>query len=343
MNKPNVVSPVRTTRVSYTPGGNPSTQGEWTTLLGNNSQDATEKTKRRKSSRKGVKGTKHQDNVTPSQEKLNIQPDENPAGPSHNNTNQLLADGASANLPPSSSDKRTPSEHSSTSTRRRRASSSSSDRTSYNGSPPPKRRRSSNKDEKLKNLSNDVQKLTTIVTSLVQANKPSTSENIGESNACEISYSSNLQAGAHLLAKTREKILNDKYIDFYDILFPETEGNYSMTMNTFSTKPAVDFIPKRRRALREHEWSVAFDDFVAIFGTTKPDQLTGLMTYGKFIKKLMLKGHNWSLYDCQFRKDREHSLCPWSTIRVDLQITASERQSTSYTSSFHKTYCRGTL
>lgn len=105
--------------------------------------------------------------------------------------------------------------------------------------------------------------------------------------------------------------------------------------------PTLSFAPKHRRKLSENEWSRAFDDFLATYSAKYPHLLQDVISYGKFIKELMNKGMNWHLYDAQFRRDREKSLCKWTTIRIDLQISASyptkqlleKRQTTSKSAS----------
>ena len=57
-----------------------------------------------------------------------------------------------------------------------------------------------------------------------------------------------------------------------------------------------------------------------------PEQLQDLLTYSKYIKKLMAAGDQWQYYDHHFRLDREHSLYSWSQIRIDLQLDAARNR-----------------
>lgn len=144
-----------------------------------------------------------------------------------------------------------------------------------------------------------------------------------------VSFSSGLSAGDNLSDKIRNKIWNNKYIDFYHILYPETEDTYAFSMNDSGTAPTLELLPKKRRPLTDKEWCKAFDDFLAVYTKKYPNEIQDLISYGKFIKQLMNCGHNWFMYDTQFRKDREFSLCKWTTLRVDLHFTATNTPSTS--------------
>jgi len=163
----------------------------------------------------------------------------------------------------------------------------------------------------------------------------------------EISYTSGLKAGDNLPTKLVNKIWRHEYVDFYSLLYPNSEDEYQFAIGRRETFPTLNLTPKKRRALTEREWSTAFDDFVAIYCRKHPADLQDLLTYGKFIKTLMNTGDNWHYYDYMFRTDREHSHCNWSQIRIDLQISASRNQygtkslkSQSSTSNFiPKGYC----
>ena len=140
----------------------------------------------------------------------------------------------------------------------------------------------------------------------------------------QITHTSGLRAGDNVNEKIKEKIWDHKYLDFYTLLYPDTDSNYTFSINNQTNFPAIELQPKKKRALNEREWGRAWDDYIAIYTRRYPEQLWDLLTYGKFIKNMMDMGHNWSYYDSNFRKDREFSLCNWTTIRIDLQIQASK-------------------
>lgn len=159
---------------------------------------------------------------------------------------------------------------------------------------------------------------------------PSTSGQTGESLLNmftrpinnKVEYTSGLQAGENLPEKLKNKIWENKYVDFFALIHPDIDDSFSFSLTNI-TNPSLDLVPRKKRPLTEQEWGKAFDDFMAIYTKKFPAEIQDLITYGKFIKELMAAGHNWSYYDSKFRKDREFSLCKWTTIRIDLQITAS--------------------
>ena len=55
----------------------------------------------------------------------------------------------------------------------------------------------------------------------------------------------------------------------------------------------------------------------------------------------MSRNDDWAYYDQQFRLAREHSKCTWTTIRVDLQLTAqTSKKFRKYTApTIRKGYC----
>ena len=147
-------------------------------------------------------------------------------------------------------------------------------------------------------------------------------------------FCSGLPAGESLPDRIKQKIWTNKFIDFYDILYPDSDSTFTLALTDYGTTPTLNFTPRRRRALSEREWSRAFDEFMAIYLQRYPEHLQELLTYGKFVKELMERGSNWNYYDRQFRKDREFSILPWNTIRIDLQITASFKQTNKPTNFF---------
>lgn len=144
---------------------------------------------------------------------------------------------------------------------------------------------------------------------------------IPETRTNGANFSSGLAAGEHLPDRLKQKIWSDCYIDFYNLLYPDNEGSYNLSLNT-AHQQGLKLTPKKSRPLTEREWNRAFDDFLAVYTRKFPQLISEVITYGKFIKELMAQGHNWALYDTRFRKDREFNKCPWTTIRVDLHIQA---------------------
>lgn len=130
--------------------------------------------------------------------------------------------------------------------------------------------------------------------------------------------------GQSISNKMKDKIWSMKYIDFYDLLFPDNDAPCALGVSNIANAgdPSLTYIPKKRRNITDREWSRAFDEFVAIYAERYPDQLNDLLSYSKFIKNLMRNDANWQLYDRKFRQDREFSHCSFGTVRVDLHVEA---------------------
>lgn len=143
-------------------------------------------------------------------------------------------------------------------------------------------------------------------------------------------------AGVSLPNRIKEKIWANKFVEFYDIVYPDIDPQYALALNNSSaTNPALTLAARRRRNLTQLEWASAFDEFIAVSVAKRPHELSDLLTYGKFIKKLMRDSKNWSQYDKKFRTDREYKMCAWSSIRVDLLLDInSPVQSQSHSSNF---------
>ena len=202
---------------------------------------------------------------------------------------------------------------------------------------------SSNKGEgAITSLRRDIEALTGVVQQLVRnqsapASNPETPNEGNNSGQCP-RMSNGLLAGEAVPEKIVNNIREQKFVDFYDILFPDAENAYTISLGDFDDSKKLDFIPRKKRLLSETEWASAFDDFLAVNVKAHPDQLVQLITYSKFIKSIMRKGHDWRYYDHHFRKDREFSLYTWDTVRVDLQLTASLKNSSSTSSTTAKGY-----
>ena len=134
-------------------------------------------------------------------------------------------------------------------------------------------------------------------------------------------FSSGLRAGHHLNQRLRESIQSHKFVDFYDIRFPDHEVSYDMAANAEGS--GIILKPKKRRELSEREFLEALDDFLAVYCEKYPNELSDLLSYAKLLKSLMKQGANWRFYDAEFRRDREMTRMAWTNIRIDLYVTAT--------------------
>ena len=76
-----------------------------------------------------------------------------------------------------------------------------------------------------------------------------------------IEYASGLLAGDNLPDKVKQKIWDDKYVEFYDILYPDQEHSYSLSLQNTT----LQLTPRKKRPLNQREWNTAFDDFFAVY------------------------------------------------------------------------------
>ena len=130
-------------------------------------------------------------------------------------------------------------------------------------------------------------------------------------------FTGGLRLGDHLPVAIKQKIWDNKYLEFATILDPESEDSFSLSLNN-SKQPTIFLTPKRKKFLTESGWIQAFDTYVAVYVQKYPEHLQDLLTYGNSIRKMMTAKQAWWYYDRQFRIGREHSLCSWATVRVDL-------------------------
>ena len=124
--------------------------------------------------------------------------------------------------------------------------------------------------------------------------------------------------------KLNQKIWNDQYVDFFDVLFPDHE-NYGISLRSreYRADPSVNVVTKKRRPLTELEWCRAFDQFMLTYLSKFPSSSKDLILYGTFIKDLMVMKANWNFYDCAFRKGREAFKYSWCLLRQDLHFKAT--------------------
>ena len=152
-----------------------------------------------------------------------------------------------------------------------------------------------------------------------------------KSSETPVAFSSGLVAGKSLPSKIKKMIVDDKYVDFFDILYTDAENTYTLSLQNSDSNPYLNLKPRKKRRLTTIEWLRAFDDYLSVYTSKHPSQLSNLITYSKFIKGLMAKNHDWLYYDTHFRKDREHSRCSWTQVRIDLQIASAKYTSQNNT------------
>ena len=109
---------------------------------------------------------------------------------------------------------------------------------------------------------------------------------------------SGVRAGQLLPEKTRAAIIADKYVDFRDIVAPDLDMGYSVSVGGQQGQQSLTLTPHKRDPISQTAWSSAWDDFMAVYSQAHPQTLIDLISDGKGIKRLMAKGQDWRHYDC---------------------------------------------
>ena len=127
--------------------------------------------------------------------------------------------------------------------------------------------------------------------------------------------------GDKLPDSINEKIRLEKYVDFFDIFFPDNDDYHTRT--DIEQLLVQSLVKKKRRPLTYPEWQSAFYKFTGVYLGFYPHLAQQLNAYGDFINWLQLHHYNWAMYDANFRKDRETARTPWTYRRADLQTDAA--------------------
>ena len=115
-------------------------------------------------------------------------------------------------------------------------------------------------------------------------------------------------------------IWKDKYVDFTEILDPNTRKSKSKS--------------KVSKALTLAQWTKTFNSYAAVYIRKFPQAAQALFSYSTFILELAENGHDWSTYDTLFRKERVGGKFPFNGLRQDLAFKAVAGKRT--TSMYHE-------
>ena len=131
-----------------------------------------------------------------------------------------------------------------------------------------------------------------------------------------------LPAGQTVKHELKLKTWTHKFIEFYDLLYPNITPTYSMSFQGDSGNPHLMLAPKKRKTLNEIECGMACDIFIAIYVERFPEQLSALLTYSRHVKDLMRHKADWRYYDEEYRRAREFNPHSFFTVRQDLELRA---------------------
>ena len=114
----------------------------------------------------------------------------------------------------------------------------------------------------------------------------------------------------------REKICSGKYVDLYELLYPDEQSK--VTRLQAVTDTTLQIIQERKRTLTEREWIMAFTDYMDIYAQNCPGALPSMYRYIRHISEMMHKGQDWRGYDYDFRRRQQSEEVEWHAQRMDL-------------------------
>ena len=129
-------------------------------------------------------------------------------------------------------------------------------------------------------------------------------------------FSYGTAGGVQINERARMEIVNDNYVEMFDLLYPDAE-QYSLTTGSGAI-PSLSLKRKARRYLDSAEWTRAFGIYMSAYLLRYPHLTQQLLSYFRQIQDYMVAGINWQFYDHQFRKDRAITKRVWNEIRYDL-------------------------
>ena len=139
-----------------------------------------------------------------------------------------------------------------------------------------------------------------------------------------VSFSGGNPVGSTISDKLKAKIWEVKYVDIYDLLKPEFSSSLTLAVQSIGDTPQLKFIRGKRKPLSDTDWNTAWDEYLSVYVQKHRDLLPHLLTHARVVRNLITNKFDFYLYDSNFRMAREHTKCSWATLRVDLQMLASQ-------------------
>ena len=142
--------------------------------------------------------------------------------------------------------------------------------------------------------------------------------------------------------KIREKIIDGKYVDLRSLLPLRSKKKSAKSNRTDDSEgDNLDDEDSDKNELTQFQWLECFLDYVTIYTSEYPSATESILSYMKFILKLMDSGKDWRSYDIMFRKAREAKPYLWTDILLDSRFDISDKkQGKATTSSNHQQFFR---
>jgi hypothetical protein len=136
-----------------------------------------------------------------------------------------------------------------------------------------------------------------------------------------------LLVGDHVQLSLRQKIIADKYIDFYELLPESVTSEKHLVLTTTKTGDNIKFMKESRiKYITLPQWNEAFSSYMSIYHSKAStvveshNLLKEMLSYQRDINSLARQDLPWWKYDVQFRRDRsvDPSRYTFAHLRHDL-------------------------
>jgi hypothetical protein len=132
-----------------------------------------------------------------------------------------------------------------------------------------------------------------------------------------------LSLSARVPHKLKEKIWAHEFIDLGQLLEPDFEPSYQLSLS--KDDGSISVISKNRKQISLiSQWDKAFSSFVSVYVQKNPKEFVDLLQYSNLIKSMHHQGGNWRKYDEAFRQHRAITRCPWHTTLLDEWVFAMQ-------------------
>ena len=123
----------------------------------------------------------------------------------------------------------------------------------------------------------------------------------------------------------KTEIWNERYVELHKLL-PLSYTHDQGTVQLVETKDGslIRMGPSRAPRIRNiSTWIRAFQIFMSVYTQRYKDATDQMFTYMRDVQELERAGGDWLMFDAEFRKERQSTLCPWNSFHQRLYARAS--------------------
>ena len=141
--------------------------------------------------------------------------------------------------------------------------------------------------------------------------------------------STSLSVDCRVSDKIKGKIWNNEYFDISLLLNNSIlEDKFQLSISTSQGSPTISLEPvsKPRKFLAIDPWLHCFHVFVGVYCRKFPHEAPALMKYGEVIRDLAAWGHNWRMYDENFRflRQSQPTSFQWDCVHWELWMHSQQ-------------------